>query len=107
MRRREFISLITSAAAWPFAARGQVEKVYRIGVLEPTPAIQNVTNLNALRAGSTIATDEIIADLVSPRGEIKKPLVTSIHFVSNLQDRIAEFNGARFGAKDNRTHLSR
>jgi putative ABC transport system substrate-binding protein len=51
MRRREFISLITSAAAWPFAARGQAGKVYRIGVLEPTPAVQNATNLNALREG--------------------------------------------------------
>ena len=51
MRRREFISLITSAAAWPFAARGQVGKVYRIGVLEPTPAVQNATNFNALRDG--------------------------------------------------------
>ena len=51
MRRREFISLITSAMAWPFAARGQARKVYRIGVLEPTPAVQNATNLNALRDG--------------------------------------------------------
>ena len=51
MRRREFISLITSAMAWPFAARGQARKVYRIGVLEPTPAVQNATNFNALRDG--------------------------------------------------------
>ena len=51
MRRREFISLIISAMAWPFAARGQARKVYRIGVLEPTPAVQNATNLNALRDG--------------------------------------------------------
>jgi len=51
MRRREFISLITSAMAWPFAARGQAGKVYRIGVLEPTPAVQNATNFNALRDG--------------------------------------------------------
>jgi len=51
MRRREFISLIISAMAWPFAARGQAGKVYRIGVLEPTPAVQNATNLNALRDG--------------------------------------------------------
>jgi putative ABC transport system substrate-binding protein len=51
MRRREFISLIISAMAWPFAARGQAGKVYRIGVLEPTPAVQNATNFNALRDG--------------------------------------------------------
>jgi putative ABC transport system substrate-binding protein len=51
MKRRAFISLLGGAAAWPFAARGQVGKVYRVGVLEPTPAVQNATNLNALREG--------------------------------------------------------
>jgi putative ABC transport system substrate-binding protein len=51
MRRREFIALIGGAAAWPFTARGQMGKVYRIGLLEPTPATQNATNLDALRAG--------------------------------------------------------
>jgi putative ABC transport system substrate-binding protein len=34
MRRREFITFIGSAAAWPFAARGQSDRVRRIGVLE-------------------------------------------------------------------------
>src|SRR5438105_14110582 len=33
MRRREFIALITGAAAWPFATRAQQSKVARIGVL--------------------------------------------------------------------------
>ena len=52
MRRREFICLLSGAAVWPFASRAQqAGKVYRIGLLEPTPATQNATNLDALREG--------------------------------------------------------
>ena len=53
MKRREFITLLGGAAAtWPFSARAQqLGRVYRIGVLETTPANLNAANMDALREG--------------------------------------------------------
>ena len=56
MKRREFITLLGGAAAtWPLAARAQqVGKLYRIGVLETTPANMNAANIDALRDGMRV-----------------------------------------------------
>jgi ABC-type uncharacterized transport system substrate-binding protein len=50
-RRREFISLLGGAAAWPLAARAQQAKRYRIGMLETVSPALNAAQLDAFRSG--------------------------------------------------------
>jgi ABC-type uncharacterized transport system substrate-binding protein len=50
--RREFITLLGGAAAWPIAARAQQSsRVYRIGVLEQTSAAMHDAYFDAFRQG--------------------------------------------------------
>jgi putative ABC transport system substrate-binding protein len=52
MRRREFITLVGAAAAWPLTTSAQQsEKVYRIGMLERTSTAINAANLDGFRQG--------------------------------------------------------
>jgi putative ABC transport system substrate-binding protein len=52
LRRREFITLLVGASAWPLAARAQQrERMRRIGILWPSPPSANVERLQAFRQG--------------------------------------------------------
>src|SRR5437763_12386791 len=51
IKRRDFITVLGGAAAWPLAARAQQPKIPVIGFLRPTPAAGFEYILNAFRQG--------------------------------------------------------
>jgi len=51
MRRREFITLIGSVAAWPLAARGQQSSIRIIGFINGSSATAYATDVQAFIRG--------------------------------------------------------
>src|SRR5262249_9205654 len=51
MKRRDFITLLGGATAWPLAAGAQQGELWRIGMLETISPALNVANLAAFRNG--------------------------------------------------------
>ena len=52
MRRRNFIkAIVSSAAAWPLAARAQQRTMPVVGVLSPATSDADANRMNAIRQG--------------------------------------------------------
>jgi putative ABC transport system substrate-binding protein len=52
LKRREFITLLGGAAAWPLGARAQqAGKIWRVGMLDNTSPSLNAANVDAFRQG--------------------------------------------------------
>ena len=51
MQRREFITLLCGAAAWPLTARAQQPKISKVGFLYPGPSTVATTRIDAFLGG--------------------------------------------------------
>ena len=90
MKRREFITLIGGAAAWPLTARAQqAGKIYRIGFLANDPAIP------AQPAG------QAFLDGLSENGFIEgKNIIVERRFAEGRTDRYTELVAAGGCSRD-------
>jgi putative ABC transport system substrate-binding protein len=77
MRRREFITLLGGAAAWPIAARAQQAGIYRVGWLDP---------------GSTLTFTRAFIDALRELGWIEeKNVAFEFRYAENHLKRLPEF----------------
>jgi putative ABC transport system substrate-binding protein len=78
MRRRELITLLGGTAlAWPLGALAQqTSKVWRVGMLDTTPATLNAANIDAFRRGlrqlGYVEGQNLIIDYRSGEGRIER-----------------------------------
>jgi putative ABC transport system substrate-binding protein len=101
MRRREFITLLGGAAAWPIAARGQQnERVRRIGVLLPYAREDSIANsgvaefLHAFEAFGWTQGRNVEIDFRWADGSFERMQALARELVSLQPDVILASNGA-------------
>src|SRR6516165_6286467 len=90
MKRREFITLLGGAGAWPVAARAQQPKVWRIGVLgpvPPTPAMLSAFR-DGLRGRGYVEGPNLSIDVRWPQGTFDQDPSVVTELVNNNVDVI-------------------
>ena len=90
MRRREFITLVGGAAAWPLAAVAQQPKVWRIGVLAavpPTPAMLSAFR-DGMRGRGYVEGQNLSIDVRWPQGSFDQDPSVVAELVNSNVDAI-------------------
>jgi putative tryptophan/tyrosine transport system substrate-binding protein len=101
LRRREFITLIGSAAAWPLAARAQ-PKVWRIGFLAPVPPTPVMLSAfrDGLRGRGYVEGQNLSIDVRWPQGSFDQdPSVVTELVNSNVDVIVAWATPATIAAR--------
>ena len=99
MRRREFITLLSGAAAWPLAAQAQQSAIPIVGFLRPTSAQDSGHLLAALRQGlreSGYPTDKVTIESRWAEGRPEQmPKLAAELVALNVAAIVGSIEGAR------------
>ena len=102
MKRREFITLVGGAAAWPLGAVAQQPKVWRIGVLAPVPPTPAMLSAfrDGLRGRGYVEGQNLSIDVRWPQGSFdQNPSVVTELVNSNVDVIVAWSTPATIAAR--------
>ncbi len=102
MNRREFITLLGGAAAWPLVARAQQPKVWRIGVLAPVPPTPVMLSAfrDGMRGRGYVEGQNLSIDVRWPQGSFDQdPSVVTELVNSNVDVIVAWATPATIAAR--------
>jgi ABC-type uncharacterized transport system substrate-binding protein len=90
MRRREFITALAGAAAWPLATGAQQPKVWRIGVLAPVPPMPAMLSAfrDGMRERSYVEGQNLSIDVRWPQGTFEHDPSPAAELVTSNVDVI-------------------
>jgi putative tryptophan/tyrosine transport system substrate-binding protein len=108
IKRREFMTLLGSAVAWPVIARAeQRAKIWRIGMLDSVPHALNAANVDAFRNGlrslGYVEGQNLRIDYRSAQGEIERFPVLAAELVHAKVDVIVTRGTPAVAAAKNST----